>query len=493
MTTKQNQPASDLVAKLCNALNAQGVNYCHWKSNAALDRSASGENDLDLLVCRPDAQRFIELLSEFGFIEACASKSEKLPGVRDFYGYDAVDDRIIHVHAHFQLILGHDFSKNYRIPIECSYLGSATLNGLFRVPAPEFEFAIFVIRMVLKHSTWDAVLMRHAALSTSERSELEFLQKHASTSAAAGVFEKHLPCIDRNLFEACLQALQPGCSLSKRVSAARRLQRQLQSCARRSQLADVFLKFSQRVILPIQSRLHLHILKKGMANGGLLMAIIGGDGSGKTTAINGLYSRLSAEFEIVKFHMGKPNWSWTTILIRGFIKIGRTFGLYPFMNEGSEYAIDTNTPIFPGYPWLIREVCTAHDRLLTYNKARRLATNGSLVLCDRYPLAEVKIMDGPQVERVTRGIKSTRLIRFLARLEKQYYDQISLPDILTVLHVAPEISVQRKTDESADSVHSRAEEVWNVNWSKTPACIVDASKSKTEVLSELMTLIWSYL
>ncbi len=490
---KEKRSASDLVTRLCTNLNDEKINYCHWKSNAALDRSASGENDLDLLVSRIDANRLIEILVQHQFAEANSSRGEQLPGTRDFYGYDDKVDRIIHAHVHFQLILGHDLSKNYHIPIEQPFLQSATQDELFRIPAPEFEMAIFVIRMVLKHSTLDAILMRHGALSDSERNELIYLQTRTSTAKVLAVFEQHLPYIDPDLYQACLQSIQPGCPFFGRISAGQRLQQKLRSCARRAQVGDIILKFSQRIILPIKSRLHMHMPKKRMVNGGLLAAIVGGDGSGKTTSINGLYSRLSDEFEITKFHMGKPSWSWMTIMIRSIIKIGRIFGLYPFAKEGSEYAINTNSPIFPGYPWLIREVCTARDRFLTYVTARRLATNGGLVICDRYPLAEVKIMDGPQVERVTGGLKSNRFIRYLAELEKKYYDQITLPDLLIVLRVDPEISVERKSDETVDSVRSRAGEIWKVDWSKTPAHIIDASKSKTEVLSDMMSLIWSNL
>src|SRR5437588_4577044 len=48
----------ELVASLCRSLEGTGIRYCHWKSNESLDRSASGENDLDLLVHRSDARRF---------------------------------------------------------------------------------------------------------------------------------------------------------------------------------------------------------------------------------------------------------------------------------------------------------------------------------------------------------------------------------------------------------------------------------------------------
>jgi thymidylate kinase len=173
--------------------------------------------------------------------------------------------------------------------------------------------------------------------------------------------------------------------------------------------------------------------------------------------------------------------------------MGRSLGLYPFVKEGSEPSLDTTSPLFPGYPWLIREVCTARDRYLEYKRARGFASNGGLVICDRFPLLQIKIMDGYQVERVTDGLSRNSFIRFLATLEHRYYQQIILPDLLIVLRVDPEICVQRKTDEMPDSVRSRSQEIWNLDWYETPAYIVDASRPKSQVFSDVLNLAWSHL
>ena len=492
-TVSRDQAALPGIIRLCERLHTEKIDYCHWKSNAAINRSASGDNDLDLLVSRSDARRFIALLDQLGYKEVHVLPEEQLPGIRDFYGYDETTTRLIHVHAHFQLVLGHDLTKNYHLPVESAYLGSAIQGDLFRIPAPEFELVVFVIRMVLKHSTWDAILMRHGRLLASERRELEFLLTPMTLEKSYAILEKKFPFIDRGLFEACVQALQPGCSFWKRIRAGQQLQNKLKACARRPQLADLCLKFWRRVEQPIVYRLHLRRPRKHFANGGLLVAIIGGDGSGKTTVVNELHRKFSEEFDVIKVHMGKPSWSWVSILIRGILKVGRSMGLYPFIKEGTELSIDTNSPVFPGYPWLIREVCTARDRYLDYRRARRFATNGGLVICDRFPLPQIKIMDGYQVERVTGEIKPNRLIKLLAALEDRYYRQILPPDVLVVLRVDPAICVQRKTDETSDSVRSRSEEIWNIDWCETRAHVIDASASKSQVVSEVLDLVWSHL
>jgi hypothetical protein len=170
----------EIVRELCTRLNKDGISYCHWKSNNALDRSATGENDLDLLVNRADIQTFTGILTQLGFKQAFERWRQPLPGILNYYGFDRGTGRLIHVHAHSQLILGHDATKNYRIPIEESYLASASLNGLFMVPAAEFELIILVIRLIIKHFTWDTVVLRQGKLSASEKAEINFLLKHTS-------------------------------------------------------------------------------------------------------------------------------------------------------------------------------------------------------------------------------------------------------------------------------------------------------------------------
>jgi len=484
----EEKPALDLVVKLCENLAAQKIDYCHWKSNAFLNRSATGDNDLDLLLNRTHAQAFTEILYSLGFKESLLPQEEELPGVRNYYGYDQKTGILVHVHAHFQLILGNDLSKNYRLPLERVYLQSSVQQDLFRVPAPEFELVVLVIRLVLKHSTWDSALMRHGQLSKTERYELEDLSTQEILSKVESALS-HLPGLTHNLFDLCLQSLQPACPYWTRFKAGEQLQKEMRACARRPHLSDVILKFSRRIWQPILRRVFRYAPKKRFANGGLFIAIVGGDGAGKTTVIDELDAWLSGNFEVKKFHMGKPAWSWMTTTIRGILKIGTFLRIYPFEGDVYEESLQPH-----GYPWFIRAVCTARDRYLTYIQARQFSSNGNLVICDRYSFPGFMKMDGPQCEDALAGSKKIDwFLRFLANREKFYYQRIKLPDLLIVLKADPEITVQRKKNETQASVRARTLEVWRLDWKKLSAFEINANRSKEEALSQVKAVIWEHL
>src|SRR5262245_34013342 len=114
----------ELVLELREALLSAAVRYCHWKSNDMLARSATGENDLDLLVHRADAQRFLSVIARLGFRQSVAPGGREHHGVSQYYALDASSGRLVQIHAHFMLVVGDDTTKNFRLPIEGPYLAS---------------------------------------------------------------------------------------------------------------------------------------------------------------------------------------------------------------------------------------------------------------------------------------------------------------------------------------------------------------------------------
>jgi thymidylate kinase len=245
--------------------------------------------------------------------------------------------------------------------------------------------------------------------------------------------------------------------------------------------------------------------KYSPTSGGALLAIVGGDGAGKSTAVDALDAWLSQEFRVTRVHMGKPAWSRTTRAVRAILKAGSLLGLYPAESTFHQ-TLGQKSLVSPAYPWLLREVCRARDRYWTYVRARRFAAAGGLVILDRFPHPLIGIMDGPQVdrfvghlaERMTGDEMTTlrrirRLARWLVRWEEHYYRPIGSPEALVVLRLDPAVAVGRKTDEDANSVRERSQAIWETDWEPTEAHVIDSSGTKADVLTELKTLVWSKL
>jgi thymidylate kinase len=478
------------VARLCRTLSAEEVAYCHWKSTESLELAAAGDTDLDLLVARRDAGKFEDVLLRFGFKTAQVAPNKQLPGVFNSYGFDQASGRLIHVHAHYQLIVGDDMTKNYRLPIEEPYLASSVQGPLFRVPTPEFELAVFVVRMILKHATWDAILSFRGSPSASERREFQQLSARADPARVRAVVREHLPFLSDVLWERCTRAIRPGARFGLRVSTAVRLERALAAHARRPYATDVVLKLWRRVQAASRRLRGRRAPRKRLDRGGVLIALVGGDGAGKSTAVEGLSAWLARDFDVVKLHLGKPSRSIVAALAQRAWALGRPLRRSSVSGAAALAASSrTGSLGVRGWARLVREVIRARDRWREYTRARRLAAGGAIVVCDRYPLPQLTLMEAPTAARM---VHQARLARSVARLEKRYYSQILSPDVLIVLRVDPEVAVRRKLEEEGEAfVRPRSEEIWRLDWSGTPATVVDAGRSKDEVLAEIKSVVWS--
>lgn len=166
--------------------------------------------------------------------------------------------------------------------------------------------------------------------------------------------------------------------------------------------------------------------------------------------------------------------------------------------EGSESKLYTDSPAFPGYGWLIYQVCFAYDRYQAYLKAKDQTEKGKLVICNRFPLPQIKFMDGQQVNRTTASYPKNWLINFLAKLECTYYQRIVPPDLVVVLVVDPEVAVIRKLRASSPefpyAIRNCTEEIRTVDWRNLSVYKVDANRSSGEIISDLRAiLLWKYL
>lgn len=487
-----------LVSRLCEALDQEHVRYCHFKSNEALWRSAAGLNDLDLLVDPADARAFEAVLHRLGFRGARLARWKELPGVWHSYGLDRSSGRLVHVHAHYQLLVGDDMTKNYRLPIEGPYIGSSVRAAPFLIPAPEYEFALFLVRMVIKHCPWDSIASLQGSLTASEERELAHLLERVDPDEVWPIMQPHLDRISPALWRRLLRAVQPGASTRFRVQTARRLQGALAPYGRRRTALDTWLKLWRRGRIVARRRvLRRPAARKRLAGGGRLIAIVGGDGAGKSTAVKDLTSWLGDDFQTHSVHLGKPPRSLASAAMKGAMTMAASVKRSPVPSGTELRAVVTSTEGGSMTPRtsarMVWELLTARDRYRAYRRARREATRGALVVCDRFPLREIKLMDGPLSARMTDPERWGRLVRAIAARERRVYERIGSPDVLIVMRVHPDIAVSRRSDEREAFLRPRSEEVWRTDWSRTPAVVIDAGQPKAEMLTDVRAAVWSRL
>jgi thymidylate kinase len=481
-------PALDLVTRLAAALDDAAVSWCHWKSNEAIDRSASGDNDLDLLIARGDAGRVEEILARLGFRVARPPADRQLPGILDHYGVDAAAGRVVHVHAHYHLVLGDDMTKNVRLPIERAYLRSCTRDGLFPLPSAELEYIVFVLRMVLKHSTLDGQLDRKARLTASERRELAHLEERIDPAEVARLVRTCVPFIGPRLFTACRRAASERLGHAARAVVAARLAVALRAHTRRREVLDVGLRVWRRRWRRHGPRLPWLTSKKRLDHGGLLIALIGGDGSGKSTAAEMLATQLGRTFDVVRVHMGKPEWSRLSRLVKRPMRRLRRYGLFRTTSAPAWHDFDGR---LPGLGYVLWHTLTARDRALTYQRARRAAARGAIVVSDRFPVPRLRLMDGPRTDLP--GVERRPVAGWLARRERRYYDHILPPDVTIVLRVPPAVAVERRSGQDADVVRRRVAEVYDADWDDADVVLIDATQPIEQVHAQVTAAVWSEL
>jgi len=482
-----------LVLELCHELWIARVRYCHWKSNDMLMRCLTGENDLDLLIHRADGQAFAGVLDKLGFRHALAPGGRDHPGVAHYYALDSATGGFVHIHAHFLLVLGDDTTKNFRLPIEVPYLESRGFDQVFPTPAPEFELAVYVVRLMVKHATWDAAAIGKGKIDAAERRELAWLLERADPEYTRAVVAEHLAGIGVELWEACLASVQTPARQTARLRLGRQVLRSLRPHARRPWPTDLALRATRRLTWGSKRYILRQPTKKRLSRAGATVAILGGDGSGKSTAVEGTAAWLGGPLLVHRTHLGKPRPSLLTLGVKGPMYVARAAGLLP----GTAAVIDPRSATpedFPGNAWALWHLLTARDRLREYRSARRVADRGGVVVSDRWPVEQIRLMDGPRTTwLLDHEHKVDTITRWICQAERSIYAQIAPPDVMVVLRIDPEVAVARRWDEEATYVRARNTEVLHADWSHTDAVVVDATQPPEDVLARIRSAVWERL
>lgn len=487
--------------RLFGRLEERGVRYCHWKSTPSLATALAGRTDLDLLVEREDAEAFAEVARELGFKPFISHPSRRFPAVEDLLGYDPPSGRLIHLHVYYQLILGEHYVKNHRLPFERALIASSAVRGSVRVPSVELEVAILAYRTLLKYRDTDALkdrlgLGRRGGIPRDALAELLALVEATTPERVASAMDGQLPGLASEPVLGLMAAVRrdprnAATLLHLRREARRALRAYERMPARSAWWRYVRARASGAWPLRIVTRSagRKALKRKSPRSGGLVVAVIGSDGAGKSTAIEHIVDWLGWRLNVSVQYLGSSQPSRRTALVKRAAKLAR----------GADRLLRRQDEARPTGPAAIlmalRHLGDAADRVRRGRVAHSLASQGVLVLLDRYPLPGVLVagraLDGPRI-RSTLDARSGILAR-LADREEHLYRDLPRPDHLLVLRVSPEIARQRRPDHAGDDLAARTAAMDAVERADIPMTIIDADQPLDTVQTEVRAALWRLL
>lgn len=479
---------NDFIIQLFRSIESRGIRYCHFKSNNNLEPALSGVDDLDLLVAMQDKESFSAVVAQAGFRLATDRGLAAAPFVFHYYGPDPATGLLVHLHVYFRLVTGGSILKNHWIPLERAFLDSARPIGAADVyiPSANADLVLFVLRKFIEQPS----LIEHFLFLRdigNIRAEISWLMERADRPGMRALVEQWLPQVPINLFDACLDALvDESSSIAQRVRLGMRIRR----CIRTTVIPPLFASLARSYMFAlalIRGKLRIDAKDRSLFPGGLLVAFVGSEASGKSTLSRDAAKWLGRQFDLAHIHVGKPPKSWRTLPLWWAIavrtRLRRLLGGNAVSRSAPEQRIAANLP-HPIICWL-----DSIDRRQWVMKNARRMLNGTIVITDRYPAQAVGGMDGARI------VPNSRLTHLLSRWERKNYSGLPQPDlvlkVVAPLDVALARNAERKQPEPEGFIRQRFELAKALDFIGSEVVQVDTNKPLEDTARLVRLLVWN--
>lgn len=501
--------SSSVARRLFEALHRANVRYCSWKSNDHLAAGLAGATDLDILVDRRQYSEVQLALVAAGLKRGAPGCGLTYPAREGWLGFDDETGRFLYVDLHYRLILGEERLKGYRFPWEELLLGTRRWEesvGVY-VADPNAELVLLFVRAALQ-LPWGARLRERVGRSYFTGNwarQLAWLRERVDPAKAEDL---------------CRQLLGPAAAVLARqmlaagvtVDRLRRFRRAIRPVTARYRTYAppvawglLLLRRLYAWVALLDRRLcgrRLPFVRKGPAAGGALVVLIGPDSSGKSTVTRELATALGWKLDVVRAYLGAGDGA--SSLVRWPLVVARralvAAGLLPARRATARARGDGGPPSRRrGGPFAVAR--TVWALALALEKRRKLTRvwrardQGLVVLCDRYPQAQILgFNDGPLLADWL--AHPNPLLRALARWELAPYaraDQTP-PDLVVRLMVTPETAIARDATLDRAFVERRIAAVTALRFGPdTPVVEVDADRPLAEVLRDVTRAVWRAL
>ena len=492
-------PRLAVLEELLRRLDAEQIRYAHWKSNEHLGATMTGATDVDVLIDRCAAQRLAHVLTETPQFKRFVVRAGRgYPGIEDYVGFDAPTGMLTHLHLHYQLTLGEKFLKGHRLPWEEAVLATRVRDpehGVW-VTDPHLELLILVARHVMKLRWRDSLLAAagHEYFRGGMLRELRWLIARVRPDR---LLEVATPLVGAPA--AALLATMVGDPRGRaptigQLRAFRRLANPRLSSYRMYSAWGATRRMWTREWTWIWWRVKNWLFRaptkstRTPPQGGIAVAFVGPDGSGKSTLTTEVARWLSREIAVITTYGGSGKGSASTRR-RLLQQVGemtrpqRTAALLP---------PPTGIRLLGKLLWVLSLVRERRRWAFHVRSARSL---GLVVLSDRLPQTQFAgLNDGPRYAEWLHD--SSWLRRFVARREHASFREAELvpPDVVVRLNVPVEVAARRKPDTPPDQLRRKVEIVSRLKFPAVTRVIeIDGAQPLERVLRDVKEALWACL
>ncbi len=497
----------DVVANFFSKMERLNVLYCHWKSNEHLREGLLGITDLDVLVEKGNTRNLHRALFDSGFKLFNAMATHGYPAVEDYLAVDASTGRMVHLHLHYQLICGEPHLKGYRLPWEHQILLGRHYDEEEKVYVvePHMEMLLLIVRSILKLRTRDRMLDKFGKpYFRGERlKEFIWLKERISSS---GMYELTGPLLGKEA------ATQIESIISSDAPSLNQILRFRKSTTQTIQLFRTYYPLHARWRRTVRelywvcggiNKRYIHApipLRRISASGGLLIAIMGCDGSGKSTHVKAVQQWLSWKMDVISLYFGSGDGPsslirWPLKLIAKLLpKSSKKSSNLNHSDVGTEgeKSNPSNPSLFKQWTKAIWATTLCIEKHRKLRRATLARNRGMVVLCDRYPQNQIMgFNDGPLLSSWLNH--PWKILRALAEWEGKPYREADtyLPDVVIRLNVSPDVAVQRKSDISYEQCNKRINAINSLQYpAATRVVDIDANQPIEHVLLEVKHAIW---
>ena len=486
-----------LLLMVLNEFHRQNISYCCWKSSRRVHRGLTGEGDLDLLIAKEDQHRAQAILLEHGLKLFPSAACRSHPSILSFLGHDEPSGRIVHLHLHFRLVAGNNLLKNYRLPWEKAILARTIVHSMLpiRMLDPGHEAVLLIVRNCLE-STWSDPIAFRDWQAVSDKFALDRRELAASVNRAT-LSSRAAELLGDDLADMVADAIYseptPG--------AQRRLRRRLKAhfAAHRTYNAfEAGLRSLGRAVLWAAGSLNKRFCwaprpwSRRAPGGGCVVAVIGVDGSGKSTVVAAVRAWLSQEIDVVPIYFGTGGGRPSLVLWPFKVMVPLITLFLRTKPKGASHGKISDRP--PGLVYsvllMVWATAVAIEKRIKLAAAHRGANRGLLVLTDRYPQNEILgFNEGPLMSRLT------RVPIWLRRFEATAYSLAHRlpPDLVIKLVVTPETAARREPDMDPVVIRTRIADVPRLAFPGARVVSIDAEQSLIDVIRAVKREIWCLL